>query len=75
MRLDDLIGQGWIQIAELAQAFALSALIGVEREIRHKSAGLRTYTLVGFSVALIMQVSKYGFMLTGDQGDNDKARI
>jgi putative Mg2+ transporter-C (MgtC) family protein len=39
----------------------LSALIGVEREIRQKSAGLRTYTLVGVSAALIMLVSKYGF--------------
>jgi putative Mg2+ transporter-C (MgtC) family protein len=58
----DLPGQGWLQIIELAVAFALSALIGLEREIRHKSAGLRTYTLVGFSAALIMLVSKYGFM-------------
>jgi putative Mg2+ transporter-C (MgtC) family protein len=55
-------GQGWLQIGELTLAFALSALIGVEREIRHKSAGLRTYTLVGFAAALIMLVSKYGFM-------------
>jgi putative Mg2+ transporter-C (MgtC) family protein len=34
----------------------------VEREIRQKSAGLRTHTLVGVSAALIMLVSKYGFM-------------
>jgi putative Mg2+ transporter-C (MgtC) family protein len=55
-------GQGWAQLGELGLAFALSALIGVEREIRHKSAGLRTYTLVGLGAALIMLVSKYGFM-------------
>ena len=55
-------GQGWVQLGELGLAFVLSALIGVEREIRHKSAGLRPYTLVGFSAALIMLVSKYGFM-------------
>ena len=55
-------GQGWVQLGELGLAFALSALIGVEREIRHKSAGLRTYTLVGLGAALIMLVSKYGFM-------------
>jgi putative Mg2+ transporter-C (MgtC) family protein len=55
------IGQSWIQLSELALAFVLSALIGLEREIRQKSAGLRTYTLVGFSSALIMLVSKYGF--------------
>ena len=55
-------GQGWPQLGELALAFVLSALIGVEREWRHKSAGLRTHTLVGVSAALIMLISKYGFM-------------
>jgi hypothetical protein len=47
-------GQGGVQIGELGMAFLLSALIGLEREIRHKSAGLRTHTLVGFSAALII---------------------
>lgn len=55
------MGQSWVQLAELALAFILSASIGLEREIRQKSAGLRTYTLVGFSSALVMLVSKYGF--------------
>src|SRR5580698_7753830 len=55
------LGQSWVQLSELALAFVLSALIGLEREMRQKSAGLRTYTLVGFSSALIMLVSKYGF--------------
>jgi putative Mg2+ transporter-C (MgtC) family protein len=57
----DVTGQGWLQLAELTLAFVLSALVGVEREIRQKSAGLRTHTLVGVSAALIMLVSKYGF--------------
>lgn len=61
MRFGELAGQGWLQIGELGLAFALSALIGVEREIRAKSAGLRTHTLVGVAAALIMIVSKYGF--------------
>ncbi|MFC4535233.1 MgtC/SapB family protein [Sphaerisporangium dianthi] len=56
-----LPGQGWTQVGELALAFALSAAIGLEREIRQKSAGLRTHILVGFAAALIMLVSKYGF--------------
>ncbi|WP_326640973.1 MgtC/SapB family protein [Streptosporangium sp. NBC_01755] len=59
--LGDLAGQGWTQIGELVLAFVLSAAIGLEREIRQKSAGLRTHTLVGFAAALIMLVSKYGF--------------
>jgi putative Mg2+ transporter-C (MgtC) family protein len=54
-------GQTWLQLAELGLAFVLSALIGLERELRQKSAGLRTYTLVGFSSALIILISKYGF--------------
>jgi putative Mg2+ transporter-C (MgtC) family protein len=59
--LGEPTGQGWLQIGELALAFVLSAVIGLEREIRQKSAGLRTHTLVGFGSALIIVVSKYGF--------------
>jgi putative Mg2+ transporter-C (MgtC) family protein len=59
--LEEQAGQSWVQLGELGMAFLLSALIGIEREIRHKSAGFRTYTLVGLSSALIMLVSKYGF--------------
>jgi putative Mg2+ transporter-C (MgtC) family protein len=58
----DLTGQGWLQLQELTLAFVLSALVGLEREMRQKSAGLRTYTLVGVSAALFMLISKYGFM-------------
>src|SRR6202167_5702281 len=61
MLFGEPVGQSWLQLSELALAFVLSALIGLEREIRQKSAGLRTYTLVGVSSALIMLVSKYGF--------------
>jgi putative Mg2+ transporter-C (MgtC) family protein len=54
-------GQGTRQIAELFIAFGLTALIGLEREIQGKSAGLRTQTIVGTAAALILLVSKYGF--------------
>jgi putative Mg2+ transporter-C (MgtC) family protein len=54
-------GQGWVQFGELGMAFMLSALIGLERELRQKAAGLRTHILVGVASALIMLVSKYGF--------------
>jgi len=57
----DLTGQGWLQLSELTMAFVLSALVGLEREIRQKSAGLRTYTSVGVAAALFMLISKYGF--------------
>jgi putative Mg2+ transporter-C (MgtC) family protein len=55
------LGQSWIQFGELALALVLSSLIGLEREFRAKSAGLRTHTLVGVAAALLMLVSKYGF--------------
>jgi putative Mg2+ transporter-C (MgtC) family protein len=54
-------GQSARQVGYLALAFVLSALIGLEREWRQKSAGLRTHTLVGVGAALFLLVSKYGF--------------
>jgi len=42
MLLEEPIGQSWLQLSELALAFVLSALIGPERGIGQKSAGLRT---------------------------------
>jgi putative Mg2+ transporter-C (MgtC) family protein len=53
--------EGWRQMGELGLALVLSALIGLEREMRQKSAGLRTHTLVGVGAALFMLISKYGF--------------
>lgn len=54
-------GQGTRQLIELIVAFGLTALIGLEREVQGKSAGLRTQTIVGTAAALILLVSKYGF--------------
>jgi putative Mg2+ transporter-C (MgtC) family protein len=62
MTISQMDGQGLKQFVELGSAFALSAAIGLEREIRHKSAGLRTYTVVGTAAALFLLISKYGFM-------------
>ncbi len=45
----------------LGLALLLSSAIGVEREMRQKSAGLRTHTLVGVGAAVFMLVSAYGF--------------
>jgi putative Mg2+ transporter-C (MgtC) family protein len=53
--------QGWTQFSELLLSFVLSSVIGVERELRQKSAGLRTHALVGVGTTLFMEVSKYGF--------------
>jgi putative Mg2+ transporter-C (MgtC) family protein len=66
MHIADLLyveprGETWLQFGELLLALVLSSLIGLEREFRAKSAGLRTHTLVGVAAALIVLVSKYGF--------------
>src|SRR5580698_291005 len=70
-------GQGFKQFLELGTAFLLSGAIGLEREIRHKSAGLRTYTLVGTSAALFLLISKYGFadVLVKDAVVLDPSRV
>src|SRR5580698_10403338 len=61
MQISEIGGQGAKQFIELGLAFLLSAAIGLEREIRRKSAGLRTYTVVGTAAALFLLISKYGF--------------
>ncbi|MGY1916026.1 MgtC/SapB family protein [Blastococcus sp. SYSU DS0973] len=54
-------GQTWALVGDLGVAFVLSALIGFERELRHKAAGLRTLTVVGFAAALFMVISQAQF--------------
>lgn len=70
-------GQGWVQITELLVAFVLSSLIGLERQLRGKSAGLRTQAIVGTASALFLLVSKYGFtdVLTSDRVVLDPSRV
>lgn len=71
------LGQHWPQFCQLLLAVGLSAAIGIERQLRHKSAGLRTNTLVGLGSALFMLVSKYGFtdVLSRSQVVVDPSRI
>jgi uncharacterized membrane protein YhiD involved in acid resistance len=44
----------WELLSRLGLALVLSTVIGLEREYRQKSAGLRTYTLVGLGSALFL---------------------
>ncbi|WP_243787805.1 MgtC/SapB family protein [Saccharopolyspora gloriosae] len=64
-------------LVELGSALVLSSLVGLEREVRAKSAGLRTHTLVGVGAALFMLVSKYGFgdMLEFERVSLDPSRV
>ena len=45
----------------LAMAVLCGALIGLERTLRAKDAGIRTHTIIAATSALLMFVSKYGF--------------
>ncbi|WTX00100.1 MgtC/SapB family protein [Streptomycetaceae bacterium NBC_01309] len=67
----------WTGILELLVAFALSTAIGIERELRQKSAGLRTHTLVGLGTAVFVETSKYGFadVLPPNHPGYDPSRI
>lgn len=51
----------------LVLALALSSAIGLERELRQKSAGMRTHSLVGVGSAVFMLVSAYAFADMLDQ--------
>lgn len=60
----------------LTIAFVLSALIGIERQRKLKSAGLRTHTLVGLGAAVFTLVSAYGFeSVIGTEVVLDPSRI
>jgi putative Mg2+ transporter-C (MgtC) family protein len=51
----------WSAIGNLALAFALASVVGFERELRKKDAGLRTHTLVGLGAALFTLAGRFGF--------------
>lgn len=69
--------QQWRLLAPLASALVLCTLIGIERELAAKSAGLRTHTLVGVGSAAFMLISKYGFddLIAVDHISLDPSRV
>ena len=56
-------------ITRLGLALILGSLIGLEREKKRRSAGLRTHILVCVGSALIMLVSIYLHDFYGEKGD------
>ena len=55
------MSQSLVSICWMLLALFLSAAIGIERQIRGKSAGIRTQAIVGLTACLMMLISKYGF--------------
>ncbi|MCQ9369413.1 MgtC/SapB family protein [Brevibacterium sp. 50QC2O2] len=64
------------QTGMLLAAFLLCSLIGLERQMRQKSAGYRTHVLVGLGACLFTLVSAYGFKeVLGHDVSLDPSRI
>ncbi len=66
----------WTELLLLLIAFVLSMIIGVERQMQQKSAGVRTHTLVGTGAAVFTLVSGFGFSnVLGTEVNLDPSRI
>jgi len=52
---------GWEALLRLAVAGGLGAVVGVERELREREAGIRTHLLVSLGACLFTIISAYGF--------------
>ena len=65
----------WELLGRLALTVLLSAAVGLEREYRQKSAGLRTHTLVGLGAALFSLAGAYGFAGEGGGFPRDPSRV
>ena len=64
------MGIAWNLILRLVIAGLLGGLIGLEREVRAKGAGVRTHFIVALGSALFMIISQYAFT-----GQFDHARV
>lgn len=65
-----------LEVLLLLAAFVLCSLIGLERQLRQKSAGYRTHVLVGLGSCAFTLVSAFGFKtVLGDEVVLDPSRI
>lgn len=62
-------------LARLILTLFLSGLIGLERQMHRRSAGLRTHILVSLGSCLIMLTSMHVFDIYKNQANIDPARI
>ena len=60
-------------IIRLIGAAICGGILGIEREHRQKSAGIRTHVIVAIASAIMMIVSKYGFFDVIDQMTADES--
>lgn len=61
---------------QLVLAMVLGGLVGLERELKRKAAGLRTFAMVSLGACLFSIISVYGFGFIGkDFAGYDPSRI
>ena len=67
----------WECLLRLTLAALFGGIIGLERELRSKGAGIRTHLIVAFASCMMMLVSKYGFfdMMAYESVKLDSGRI
>jgi putative Mg2+ transporter-C (MgtC) family protein len=63
------VTQGWVEtLLRLGAALVAGGLVGLERQMRGRPAGLRTHMLVSLGAAVIVSIT-----LGGDPGDSSRA--
>lgn len=75
--IDIISPSEWLYFLRIALACLCGGIIGLEREIRSKTAGVRTHIMVALASSLMMIVSKYGFfdIIVYDSISLDASRI
>jgi putative Mg2+ transporter-C (MgtC) family protein len=64
----------WIDLAQMLLAVLLGFIVGFQREIEHKPAGVTTITIVTLTSTLVMQLS-YKLPVIGPAGSADPTRL
>jgi putative Mg2+ transporter-C (MgtC) family protein len=62
-------------LVRLALAMFLGMILGVERVVAHKTAGMRTYALVAMGSALFVTISEILFLNHGNTAGFDPTRL
>lgn len=76
MGLGEVLPMGDVALRLLAAAFC-GALLGLDREMRGKAAGLRTHTLIAISSAVttLVALEFYAGLEPGEEGRSDPVRV
>ncbi len=62
-------------LGQLTLAALLGICVGIERNIAHKSAGMRTFALVAIGAALFTMISQTAYAVFGSASGFDPSRI